>query len=101
MLALAGLAAWMKLGGGAIASEAEAIAAAEADHPGFNGVRAAVDKTGNAAMVTGDDDSVVVLKIVGARIASRHLAGSFVTSSDGVFTVATGDRWFGDIRIEP
>jgi hypothetical protein len=101
VLALAGVAAWLKLGGGAIDSETDAIAAAEADVTGFRGQRATIDRDGRAAVVEGADGSIVVLKVAGARLASRHLPATAPDRREGALVIDTGDRWFGTVTIDP
>ncbi|TKD51962.1 hypothetical protein [Sphingomonas baiyangensis] len=102
ILALGGIAVWLKLGSDdGIGDAAAAIATAEADIAGFTGIRATIDVEGHAALVEGEDGSVVVLKRAGARLASRHLPGSAVRRDRDALHIATGDRWFGDVVITP
>ncbi|GAA0736941.1 hypothetical protein [Sphingomonas japonica] len=100
ILALAGTARWLGLGGIAIADDAQAIAAAQAAVAGFEAIAAQVDREGRAALVEGADGSAVVLKAAGARIAARHLQPPIRTAdTDEGIVVETGDRWFGYVAI--
>lgn len=93
--------AWLlRLGGGVLAGEAEAMAAAEALLPGFDAERAVVGSDGRAALVPGADGSLAVLKMHGARIAGRLLRPPFDSeaTADGL-RVRTGDARFGAVTV--
>jgi hypothetical protein len=93
--------AWaLKLGGGRIASEAEAIAAAEQMLSGFEGARVAIGSDGQAALVRGTDGSVAVLKMHGAQIAARRVRPP-VEAEPGAegLCIATGERRFGAVLV--
>jgi hypothetical protein len=99
VLALAGIAWALKLGGRKIADEAEAIATAEAMLSGFEAERAVVGSDGLAALVHGRDESLAVLKVHGARIAARRLAlpVEAEATADGL-RIATGEA-FGTVTV--
>lgn len=85
VLALAGIAKLLKLGGPPRVETAdEAIAHAEALVSGFEGTAAIVSPTG-AALVAGIDAGLVLLEPKGARFRARRLpAASLRASGDGV-----------------
>lgn len=93
--------AWaLRLGGGAIAGEAEAMAAAEDLLPGFDAEQAVVGSDGRAALVSGADGSLAVLKMHGARIAGRLLHPPFDSEATaGGLRIRTGDARFGAVTI--
>lgn len=74
VLGLAWLAGRLGLGGGALADEAEAIAIAEAELPGFIAARAELAPDGQAATVTG---------VAGERVALRRHGANFVAEVTG------------------
>lgn len=100
VLGLALVARMLKLGGASIGSNTEARHIAEESLTGFSAEAAVVSSDGAAALVRGDDGSLVLLKVHGANIASRPLTPpvTAITIDDGV-TVATGERMFGDVRL--
>ncbi len=61
---------------------------------------AIVSADGKAALVRGQDGSVLLLKVHGANLAARRLAPPlrFTPVPDGV-VVETGGRMFGDVRL--
>ncbi len=98
---LLALAAWLlRLGGGRIAGEAEAITEAEAIFSGFEGARAAIAGDGRAALVHGRDGGVALLKVHGARVAGRRLEGP-VDAEDTPegLRIASGDARFGSVLL--
>lgn len=97
---MAGVALALRLGGGTIADEAEAIAAAEAALPGFEGTRAALGSDGRAAIVTGADGSIALLKMHGSQVAARRLSAPIDAreTPDGL-VVATGETRFGAVTV--
>ena len=99
ILVLAGVAQLLKLGGGTIADEAAAIAAAEALLSGFEGLRAVVGSDGRAALVHGRDGSVALLKLHGAHVAVRRLAGIDAEAVAEGVRVHSGERRFGSVLI--
>jgi hypothetical protein len=65
VLAIAGIAWWLGLGGAEFADERAAMDEAEAQVPHFEAVSARI--TGDGAEVTGRDGSVVRIRRLGAR----------------------------------
>lgn len=100
VLSLAWVARMLDLGGAAIGSATEARRIAEESSVGFSADAAVVSTDGTAALVRGDDGSLMLLKVHGANIASRRLARpvTAISIGDGV-TVVTGERMFGDVRL--
>ncbi|MBO9714082.1 hypothetical protein [Sphingomonas sp.] len=101
VLVMAGAAWALRLGGGGgIASEAEAIETADALLSGFEGRRAQLGSDGRAAVVTGADGSLALLKLHGARIAVRRLYPPFATqpTPEGL-RVASGEARFGAVTL--
>lgn len=99
VLALAGIARALKLGGKKIADEAEAIATAEAMLSGFEAECAVVGSDGLAALVHGRDGSLALLKVHGARIAARRLMlpVDAEATPEGL-RIATGEA-FGTVTV--
>ena len=100
ILFLAGLAWWLKLGGGTIADEAQAMADAEAILSGFDAERAVLAEDHRAALVHGRDGSVALLKIHGSQVAARRLRQPLDTRAgpDGL-VVASGEKRFGSVLL--
>lgn len=100
VLALAGIAWALGLGGGGIADEGEAKVAAEDALSGFAALDAVVAEDGKAALVTGVDGSVALLKLHGAQIAARRLHPPLLIARDaGIATIDSGESGFGRIAI--
>jgi hypothetical protein len=99
ILALAGIARWLKLGESRIGSAAEAREIAEDMLAGFYAHAALVSQDGGAAIVAGNG-AIAVLKRHGARVAARRLLPplSIGPAIEGV-TVRTGERLFGDVTL--
>ena len=100
ILVLAAIACGLRLGGGTIAGEAQAMADAEAILSGFEAERAVVASDQLAALVHGRDGSVALLKIHGARVAGRRLNPPLDArpSPEGL-VVASGERRFGNVLL--
>jgi len=100
VLGLAGIAALLRLGGGAIANEREAMTAAEEAIAGFAAEHAVLGSDGRAALVHGVDGSVVLLKLHGARVAVRHLELPLRTAPtpEGL-RIDSGERRFGAVLL--
>lgn len=100
VLGLALVARLLGLGGGGIASEAEAIAAAEAMVPGFDGVRAVVGADRRGALVWGREGEAALLKLHGAQVAARRLPPGFARTQtpEGVL-IDSGERRFGRVVL--
>ena len=96
------LVAWLlRLGGASIEGEAEAMRGAEAHQYGFSAAEAWVSSDGKAALVRGRDGSFVLLKVHGANLAARRLEPPLrATASGEGILVASGERMFGDVRLE-
>ena len=96
------LVAWLlRLGGASIADESEAKRAAEDHQTGFVAEAAFVSTDGKAALVRGRDGSFVLLKVHGANLAARRLEPPLrATASEAGIVVATGERMFGDVRLD-
>ncbi len=74
ILALAGLALWLKLGGTPLLDSQEAVRrAAQEVHDGFEAVEIACDAQGHAALACDADGQIVVIKRHGNRFAGRVL----------------------------
>lgn len=100
VLALAGVAWALRLGGGGIANGQAAKTAAEEALSGFVSVDAILAEDGQAALVTGGDGSVALLKLHGAQIAARRLQPPLlIARSDGLAHIDSGERGFGRIAI--
>jgi hypothetical protein len=99
ILALAGIARWLRLGESRIGSVAEAREIAEDMLAGFRAHDALVSLDGGAAIVAGNG-AIAVLKRHGARVVARRLLPplSLGVAVEGV-TVRTGERLFGDVTL--
>lgn len=100
VLALAGIAAWLKLGGDPL-DEAAALDAAGDMLPGFVPEAVLRGSDGNAALVRGREGRVAVVKVHGAQPAVREVMRpvGLGTTSDGI-VVRSGDRMFGDVVLQ-
>ncbi|WP_448662686.1 hypothetical protein ACG3SL_18840 [Sphingomonas sp. CJ20] len=100
VLALAGIARLLRLGGGRIESEAAAIEAAEAMLSGFEAARAVLGADGQAALVPGRAGDAALLKVHGAHIAARRLAPGYAAVSvpEGL-RIDSGDARFGAVVL--
>jgi len=99
ILLLALAARLLRLGGKRIASEAEAMAEAEAILSGFDAVGAVIGSDGQAALVRGADGSVGLLKVHGARIAGRRVASPRTEAVADGLRVDSGEALFGAVLI--
>ncbi|MES2986552.1 MAG: hypothetical protein V4808_01475 [Pseudomonadota bacterium] len=100
ILTLALVARMLRLGGGGIGSEAEAMETAEHILSGFEATKAVLGADKRAAIVHGRDGSVAVLKMHGARIAGRRLDAPVQTvASDEGLRIATGEARFGTVLV--
>jgi len=100
VLALAGTAWLLKLGGGGIGDMAAAKTAAEDALSGFAAADAIVAEDGHAALVIGTDGSVALLKLHGAQIAARRLYPPLsIARGGGLAYIDSGERAFGRIAI--
>jgi hypothetical protein len=101
VLALAGLAAWLKLGGTdpVFTSADGTMRAAEEAVAGFVAIAAAIGSDGRAALVFGEGARIVVLKAHGARSAAREIAWPDVRASYEGMIVVTNERRFGTVLV--
>jgi hypothetical protein len=100
VLGIVWIARLLKLGGMAIVSNVEACRIAEEGETGFAAEAVVVSSDGSAALVRGQDGTLILLKVHGANIATRRLSRPLTTIiDDGDATVVTGERMFGDVRF--
>ena len=99
ILVLAGIAWALGLGKASIADEAEACRHAEDALTGFEAASARVASDGRAALVTGTDGSLAVVKLHGAQPAVRRVIAAQVHADAAGVVVETGERRFGRIII--
>jgi hypothetical protein len=100
ILVLAAIAWGLKLGGGTIAGEAQAMADAEAILSGFDAERAVVAADRKAAIVHGRDGSVALLKIHGSMVAGRRLNPPLdIRPGPEGLIVASGEKRFGSVLL--
>lgn len=102
ILALAGLAFKLRLGGDArIANEDHLRALADEALPGFEPVATAIDRAGLAALARDGDGRVMVLRRHGAHFVARLLDGHAHVRLDRNFlVVGTSDRHFGEVTLD-
>lgn len=99
ILALAGIAAWLKLGGDPI-DERAAIDAAEAALVGFDADAVLLAKDGSAALVRGRAGRVALVKRHGAQGAVRLLTPPFaVEPAEAGARIDSRDRMFGAVVL--
>jgi len=99
ILALAGVARWLKLGESRIATEDDARRFAEEALAGFEGGRALISGDGSAALVQGQG-TIAVLKRHGAKVAVRRLVPPLrVREAVEGATVDTGEKLFGPVTL--
>lgn len=99
VLALAGIAAWLKLGGEPL-DEAAALDAAGDMLPGFVPEAVLLGSDGAAALVRGGEGRVAVVKVHGTQPAVRELVRPVGLASAGEGTILrSGDRMFGDVVL--
>ena len=101
VLALGGVAAWLKLGGvdRSLGDAAEAMRAAEDALSGFDAIAAAVGADGRAALVIGAEARVAVLKAHGARVVAREIGWRDVRSTERGIVIETAERGFGAVTL--
>ena len=102
IFALAGLAWWLKLGGGPrLGSEAAAIVAANEAMDGFSTRHTAVDQGGQGAILQDGDGRVLVLKPHGNKFAGRILSAEASAKTMGTsLEIRSGERRYGTISLE-
>jgi len=100
VLALAGIARLLGLGRSGALSADEVTGLVEAEYAPFRVDRILLDSDGQAALVRGTDGRLVAVKVHGAHLASRLLTLPVAASEQGdQAVIATGDRWFGPLRL--
>nr|WP_298899471.1 hypothetical protein [uncultured Altererythrobacter sp.] len=101
ILAVAGLAWWMKLGGAPeLSNEKEAQAAASEAMDGFESVETAVDANGRGAILRDRSGCLLLLKQHGNKFAGRLLTHSATGRIDkGKLVVDSGERRFGVVGL--
>lgn len=99
ILALAGIARWLKLGESRIADADTACRMAEEALVAFH-ARAAMVGTDGAAAVVAGSTGIALLKRHGAQVAVRRLIPplSLREAVEGV-TIDSGERWFGSVTL--
>lgn len=99
IVALAGLARWLRLGESRIAGEAQARETAEHTLAGFVAREALLGTDGNAALVAGNG-TIALLERHGAKVVARRLIAPLRLSQavEGV-RVETGERLFGAVLL--
>ncbi|MFM7402995.1 MAG: hypothetical protein ACKO1N_02635 [Erythrobacter sp.] len=105
ILALAGLAKWMRLGRApTLVDDAAVRRAASEVEDGFVPVSIARDKDGTAALARDGNGRIMVIKRHGNRFAGRVLgdraaATLSIDHDDASLAIMTGETLFGDVRI--
>ena len=102
ILALAGIAYWMKLGGSPrIADEQDAIRLANEVAYGFEPLEIDLDTDGAGAVLLGKDGRIMVIKPHGSLFAGRILSNNASAHySDGELVVLTGEQRFGAVSLK-
>jgi hypothetical protein len=102
ILALSGLAWWLKLGSGPLLDSAEAVQrAADEVEAGFTAIATAQDSRGLAALARDAAGRIMVIKRHGNRFAGRILGPRARAKHDGtVLVVDCGEAWFGKVILE-
>ena len=99
VLALAGIAWWLRLGHDVRLDPDEAAAAAEGALAGFDATRVVIASDGAGALVIGHDRRLAVVKRHGARAAVREVRWSAIRTAAAGAIVDTGDRRFGSVTL--
>jgi hypothetical protein len=100
ILALAGLAWWMKLGGTPRLDSAEAVARAAGEvEDGFTPVSTACDAEGAAALARDGTGRIMVIRRHGNRFAGRVLGPGASARHDGSLIVDPGEPRFGAVAL--
>ena len=102
ILALAGVARWLRLGAAPrLVDENAARTAAEEVAPGFTPVAIAIDRQGRGAVLRDEVGRVMVLRQHGAHFVGRLLSPAASARYDGqTLTIDTAERRFGTARLE-
>lgn len=101
IIALAGLAVWLKLGGSpVIAGEDDARRLADEVWDGFAAKRVAIDRAGIAALLEDAAGRIMVIKRHGNRFAGRILTVSAHAAIEGSqLIVSSGETRFGRVTL--
>ena len=102
ILALSGLAWWLKLGGAPLLASDEAVRRAAGEvADGFAPVAIARDRGGLAALVRDEAGRIMLIRRHGNRFAGRVLdARATARVSGDALAVASGEWPFGTVRLE-
>lgn len=101
ILALAGVALWLKLGPAPkLEGEAEARAAAEEAISGFEPVEVSLDREGHGALLRDATGRILLLRPHGTHFAGRLLTPAARMKLDGeTLLVDTAEKRFGTARL--
>ena len=101
ILALAGIALWLKLGPTPrLSDEDEARAAADEAVSGFEPVEIGLDREGRGALLRDAEGRILLLRPHGTHFAGRLLTPAARMELDGeVLSVDTAERRFGTARL--
>lgn len=101
ILALTGLAVWLKLGGQpTIADAAEAAKLAGESMDGFAPVASAVSDDGTAALLRNAEGRILLLAPHGNRFYARLLTGTARTEpTDRGLRITAGERWLRPVDL--
>lgn len=102
ILALAGLARWLGLGRAPVlASEADALQAANEAVEGFEPVRYGIDHDGRGGLLQDREGRVLLLKPHGNFFAGRVLGPAAAVTADGnTLTIDCGERTYGAVTLQ-
>lgn len=102
ILALAGLAWWLKLGGAPLLDSDDAVRRAAGEvEDGFAPVAIARDRAGLAALARDGAGRIVLIRRHGNRFAGRVLdARATARASGDALAIDPGERRFGIVRLE-
>ena len=101
ILALAGLAVLLKLGGKPTLRNASDVSrAADEVHDGFEVIRSAISSEGKAALARSQSGQIILLKQHGNKFAGRLLAPSASVKEEvDALIVDPGEDQFGSVRL--
>ena len=102
ILALAGLAAWLRLGKARDFSDPEAVSAlADAELYGWQSAEVACDAAGKAALVMEQDGRIALLAAHGSHLVARELGRPARAVQDGTrLTIRTGERMLPPVTLD-
>ncbi|WP_435418971.1 hypothetical protein WAB17_05280 [Parerythrobacter aurantius] len=106
ILALAGLAHWLRLGAPPrLATDADARAAAAEAVDGFEATRIGLDRNGTSALLHDSDGRVLLLKPHGNFFAGRLLNASshterWIDQGRTCLRIVSGEKRFGSVTLE-